>query len=58
MFSLLNDVISSEFPLGTSDPMKMYEPSVGLSKADRQFRRVVFPDPEGPKRRTLSPSSI
>lgn len=44
--------------LGTSSPANLYVPAVGLSSAEIQFRRVVFPDPEGPRRRTLSPSSI
>jgi hypothetical protein len=50
--------MSSDLFLGTSEPWNRYVPSVGLSNADKQFKRVVFPEPEGPKSMTLSPSEI
>ena len=31
---------------------------VGLSRAERQFKSVVFPEPDGPRRMTHSPSEI
>ena len=58
MFSLRNEVIFSEWFRGTSLPRKLYDPPDGLSRADKQLSKVVFPEPDGPSRTTRSPSSI
>jgi hypothetical protein len=58
MFSLLKEVISSASCLGTGEPSNVYVPAVGLSNAEMQFKRVVLPEPDGPRRMTLSPPEI
>ena len=52
------EVIRSGFlrALGTGEPLNVYVPAVGLSKAEMQFSRVVLPEPEGPNKMMRSPS--
>jgi hypothetical protein len=48
---------TSRLGLATTSPRKLTVPASGASKPAMSRRVVVFPQPEGPSRATISPSS-